>query len=276
MKKKKFVSEQEVKNLVERGDYWCKTYYTVDIPMQFFTKNRKSGMYILHSETEQFQDFVKKVKEELLCQNKLSNAKKIEDIICDIELGVSGLGRLFFSNYNDCLEEEEKMKQVNFISKEEVKKLVEDGKYCESYYIVSIPNHVDLKNEGQFQDFLEKAKEEVFHQNKVKGAEQAEDIVYDIQHGIASKLALSFTSFKEYLEDPFKINVSDKKITHTIEVEIPILFYKKGYNKAMEWIRKMTKTIYKKYISDKCRTDVDWKLLSNGSVQFEVVQSQFK
>lgn len=89
MEKKNFISEKEVKRLVENSEY-----DEVDIPMQFFTKDTESGIYILQANTAEFQDFVKKVKEELLCQNKLSNAKKIEDIICDIELGVSGLGKL--------------------------------------------------------------------------------------------------------------------------------------------------------------------------------------
>lgn len=175
------------------------------------------------------------------------------------------------------------MEKTNFISKEEVKNLVENGKYsyCD-YYLVEIPNQFYCPNEegsgkyslqintAEFQDFIEKAKEEVFHQNKVKGAEQAEDIVYNIQ---VSEWALSFTSFKEYLEDD--LSVYSKKITHTFEVKIPILLNREGHDKVMGWIRKMTKTIYKKYISNECRTDVDWKLLSNGNVQFEVVQSQF-
>jgi hypothetical protein len=178
-----------------------------------------------------------------------------------------------------------KMKKKNFISKEEVKNLVENCDFYGYYYGIDIPMQFYTKDTesgkyilhsdtAEFQDFIEKVKEEVFHQNKVKGAEQKEDIIYlgyEVKDG---RLVLPFTSFNEYLEDDF--SVYGKKITHTFEVKIPILLNREGHDKVMEWIRKMTKTIYKKYISNNCRTDVDWKLLSNGNVQFEVVQSQFK
>lgn len=173
------------------------------------------------------------------------------------------------------------MKKINFVTEEQVKNLVANGEYDKyGYYLVDIPNQFYNPNNlfeeiqantAEFQDFLEKAKEEAFHQNKVKGAEQKEDIIYlgyEIKDG---RFVLTFTSFKGYLEVTF----NNKKITHTIEVKIPFLVKSDGYFKVTEWIRKMVNTVAKKYISDKCRTDVDWKLLRNGNVKFEVIQSPF-
>ena len=105
MKKIDFVSEQEVKNLVANGDFYG-YHYGIDIPMQFYTKDTESGKYILHSDTAEFQDFIEKVKEEVFHQcfeGNVFEETNLEDIICDFKLGTSGLGKLFFSTYDDYL-----------------------------------------------------------------------------------------------------------------------------------------------------------------------------
>ena len=99
MKKKNFISKEEVKNLVENCR--CNGYHSViDIPMQFYTKDTESGKYILHSDTAEFQDFVKKVKEEAFYQN-FEGEYDLEDIIIDFYLDMSGLWKLYWSTYDD-------------------------------------------------------------------------------------------------------------------------------------------------------------------------------
>ena len=90
MEKKNFISKEEVERLVENSEY-----DEVDIPMQFFTKDTESGKYILHSDTAEFQDFVKKVKEEVFYQNRdILRADHLTDIVYDFSLDKSGLGKL--------------------------------------------------------------------------------------------------------------------------------------------------------------------------------------
>lgn len=55
-----FISEKQVENLVASGEYFGK-FYEVDIPNQFFTKDTESGKYILHSDTAEFQEFIKRI-----------------------------------------------------------------------------------------------------------------------------------------------------------------------------------------------------------------------
>jgi hypothetical protein len=177
------------------------------------------------------------------------------------------------------------MEKKNFISKEEVKNLVENGKYDNrGYYLVDIPNRFYNPNDywkkikedaAVFQDFVEKVTEEVFHQNKVKGAEQKEDIIYLGYENRDRRLVLTFTSFNGFLEDTFN-NVYNKRITYTFEVVIPDFVEDGGYFKIREWVKKMAKTIEKKYTSDGCLTNVDWEILSNKNAQIEVVQYSFE
>lgn len=98
MKKINFISKEEVERLVENSEY-----DEVDIPMQFFTKDTESGKYILQANTAEFQDFLEKVKEEAYyqCFDGNEGEYDLEDIIIDFYLDKSGLGRLYWSTYDD-------------------------------------------------------------------------------------------------------------------------------------------------------------------------------
>lgn len=141
MKKKNFISKEEVERLVENSEY-----DEVDIPMQFFTKDTESGKYILHSDTAEFQDFVKKVKEEVFYQNRdILRADHLTDIVYDFSLDKSGLGKLTFTNYGYYL--------------------CERGVSQKIVHIIEVYLPQPLKNKGEndeeFQEFIERMTKQV-------------------------------------------------------------------------------------------------------------------
>lgn len=156
MEKKNFISKEEVKNLVENGEYDWRDYYLVDIPNQFYNKNNLSEE--IQANTAEFQDFLEKAKEEVFYQNRdILRADHLTDIVYDFSLDKSGLGKLTFKNYGEYL--------------------CERGVSQKIVHIIEVYLPQPLKNKGkddyELQDFIKRMTNAVAYSGYTKNTDTA-------------------------------------------------------------------------------------------------------